>query len=329
MTIIEISAPILGLIPLNRSLEHFPDPLFTSTILYYEVYVAFAIGVPLNLLVMYVSFIDKTIQNNYKYLLGNLALCDILFLSGLLASNLVHVYVTANDINYTPFSCTLYRIWMITFGVCFLNAIPLISIHRYFVIVRGNYDIFTNRNIIFMSLLVYWPLLYPILAFAHPMYLVGDILCGFNFWFPFIREIILIPVGILASFALFCVIRIYYFLKQHMKMVSTVIDRSKMKDEQSLLLSITIAGILPIFSCTPNILMTILGALLPNHWNNGLTDSWNLGGIVFEHPMLTITMTLYQFNPVFDALLTIFCVRQYRRVIVGWFRKTKVNVSSI
>ena len=146
MTIIDIFAPILGLSPLNRSLEHIPDPLFTSTILYKEIYVVFAIGVPLNLMVMYVSFIDKTIEHNYKYLLGNLALCDILYLAGLLVSNLVHVYVTANHINYTPFSCTLYRIWMDAFGACFMNAIPLISINRYFVIVRENGDIFTNRK---------------------------------------------------------------------------------------------------------------------------------------------------------------------------------------
>ena len=161
------------------------------------------------------------------------------------------------------------------------------------------------------------------------MYLVSDFFCGFNFWFPFIREILLIPVGILIPFSIFCIVKIYLFLRRHMKTVSGVSDRSFLKDEQSLLLAITIQGILPIFSCTPIVLMNILGALLPNHWNSGLIDSWNLGGIVFEHPILTISMTMIQFNSVFDALLTIFCVRQYRRVIVGWFRKTKVNVVSI
>ena len=150
MTIIEIFTPIFGLMALNRSLEHIPDPFFTSTILYNEVYVAFAIGVPLNLLVMHVSFVDKTIQNNYKYLLGNLALCDVLFLASLLFSNLVHVYVTTAHINYNPFLCTQYRVWIEAFATCFMNAMPIISINRYFVIVLQNDNIFTNRNIFIM-----------------------------------------------------------------------------------------------------------------------------------------------------------------------------------
>jgi hypothetical protein len=310
---------LIGAVPLNDSFQQEPDKHYSSTWLYQEVYVACYVGVPLNLLVMHLSFIDKKIEANYKYFLGNLAICDILFLIGLLISNLVNVYIVSNNMNYTPFSCTLYRIWMQAFAVCMLNSLPIISINRYITLVKQKPGLFTNKLIFIICLLVYWPVFYVVLTLAFPMYMVKDIFCGYNYWFPFIREFLLVPLAPLSIAAVFCTCRTYFFLAKHLKTVSILVEQSKLKDEKSLLIAMTLGGILPLLSCGPTVVMAVFGALFDD-WTEML-QSWHFAGITIDAPFLNISMSLLQFNPVFDALLTLFCVRQYRRVVVGWCRR--------
>ena len=200
MNFMNLTFSILGLIPLNSSnVTKPPDQNYTHQLLYWEVYFVFLIGVPLNLIVMYISFFDKAIQGNYKYLLGNVALCDILFHCSVLFGNFVYLYLFDNNMFYTPFWCTLGTIWTETFAVSFLNALPLISINRYCVIVLQN-EFFTDNTVLVVSLLIYWPILYPIMTLSVPQYLLPDIFCGYHYWFYFVREVMLIPSGILVTY---------------------------------------------------------------------------------------------------------------------------------
>lgn len=319
MTFMTLVITILGLTDLSSNETKAPDPNFTSTFLYKQVYVSFLLGVPLNLFVLYLSLLSKSITGNYKYLLSNCALCEILFLFSLLESNLTHVYVVENNLVYTPFLCSLYRIWTDTFSVCCFNALPMVFINRYCIVVVQKEYIFTNRVILLVCLLVYWPLLYPLLAFTFPQYLVREMFCGHMYWFPFIREFLLIPVGILTLASIFCVIQLNIFLRNHMKTVSVVVEKSKLKDERSLLIAITVEGLLPIISCTPVVLMVIIGALF-NNWDE-ITRPRQIFGITIDMPFLLFSMGLYQFTPVIEPLLTLFCIRQYRRIIVAWLRR--------
>jgi hypothetical protein len=332
MFLFDFISRVLSLMPLNQNStnEWSPDPTWSTTLVFKESFVFFSIGVPFNLLVIYLSFFNKEIKHHCKYLLGNLAICDILFLSGIVMSNLMNEYLLAINLPWTPFVCTVYRTLFDTPIVCMLNAVPLISFNRYAVIVLQNDDIFTNKKIFLMCLLVYYPLLYPLLTLSFPMYLVSDAFCGYNYWFPFIREFLVVPIAILSIASVFCIVKTFLFLQKHMKTVSAVVERSKLKDERSILISITIQGLLPLVSCIPSLVLSSIGIVFHNY-SAIMWESWHIFGVTIETPVLNITMTLLQLSPVFDAWLTLLCVRQYRRIIVGWPRKifAKQNSNSL
>lgn len=320
MTLSSTISSLLGLVPLDSNNTSTAPPAdYDSSFLFRQVYVVCFIGIPLNLFVVYLSFVNKSIQNNYKYFLGNIAICDILFLYGLLMLDLVHTYVVENNLIYTPFLCTMYRIWGQTFCVCYFHSQPLVSINRYVVVVRQNDDFFTNRVVLILCMLVYWPILYPILAFACPTHLVRDVLCGYMYWFPLIREFMLVPAGILNCISVFCVVKLFLCIREHMKTVSAHLDMSSLKDERSLLIAITIQGILPILSCLPSVITDVMQGLFNNF--DDLLEDWHLLGITIYHPFLNFSMGLFQLCPVIDPLVTLFCARQYRRVISNWCRR--------
>jgi hypothetical protein len=227
-----------------------------------------------------------------------------------------------HDINlsWTPFFCTVHRTLINTFTACMLNALPLISINRYVVIVLQNDDIFTNRTILLFCLLVYYPLLYPLLTFSFPLYLVPDVFCGYNYWFPLVREFLVVPIAILSIASVFCIAKTFMFLHNHMKTVNAIVERSKLKDQRSIMIAITIQGLLPLFSCIPILVLTSVGIVFHND-STISSQPWHIFGVIIEAPVHNIGMTLLQLSPVFDAWLTLLCVRQYRRIIVGWLRK--------
>ena len=262
MFLFDFISRVFDLTPLslNSTNEWTASPDWSTTLIFKESFVCFSIGVPFNLLVIYLSFFNKQIVHNYKYLLGNLAICDILFLSGITMSNLVNEYLLASNLFWSPFSCTVYRTLITASSVCMLNALPLISINRYVVIVLDNENIFTNKKMFFICLLVYYPLLYPLLTLLFPMYLIPDVFCGFNCWFPLIREILIVPVSILSIASVFCIAKTFLFLRKHMKTMSASLERSKLEDEQRVLIAITIQGLLPLFSCIPNIVLASFAA---------------------------------------------------------------------
>lgn len=310
---------ILGLTPISNNSTSIPDRKFLSSFLYIQVFVICSIGVPLNLLVIYLSLFHKSIKNNYKYLLGNAALSEILLLFSFLASNVVHVSLINNNMVYDPFWCTIGRIWIQVFSVCYYNAVPLVSINRYVIVVLQKEHIFTFRVTLFLCILVYWPLLYPLLAFTFPQYLVREVFCGYMYWFPFIREFLLIPDAFLTISSAFSIVKLYLFLRKHIKTVTASVDKSKLRDEKSLLLTTTIEGLLPIISCFPVVMMSIIGALF-DAWST-MNQPWHILGTTINEPYMMLSMGLLQLNPAIDPLLTLFCVRSYRRILNGWMVK--------
>ena len=123
MFLFDFISRVFGLMPLslNSTNEWTADPYWSTDLIFKESFVCFSVGVPFNLLVIYLSFFNKEIKHNYKYLLGNLAICDMIFLSGITMSNLVHEYVLVNNLTWTPFLCTVYRTLITTFSFVMLN----------------------------------------------------------------------------------------------------------------------------------------------------------------------------------------------------------------
>ncbi len=316
MTLMDEISSILGLIPLNSTnVTKFPDAEDSSSFYSILIYITHAIGIPISLLVMYLSFIDRTIKKNYKYLLGNMAVCNFFVLVGDLVSVLVHKYVVDNELLYTPFRCTLREIWAQTFGACYYNSVPLVSIHRYMIVVHKMDNFFTNKIILCMCLSVYWPILYPILAFASPSHLLRDN-CGYMYWFPFIREFLLVPVIILSLASVFCIIKFYLFLRKHIK--TEIVQRNllKLQDERSLLKAMIIQGIIPLVCCVPNAILLILVTLFNNQ-----IDLGNVFGITFFELLAHIVAFLFYSYVAFDGLLTLICVPPYRMIIICWWQK--------
>ena len=62
-----------------------------------------------------------------------------------------------------------------------------------------------------------------------------------------------------------------------MKSVIVQHDMSRLKDERSLLIAITIEGIYPIIGFLPNVILAIIGGLF-NNWNE-LGQPWHIFGI--------------------------------------------------
>jgi hypothetical protein len=180
---------VFGVIPSNFSTEFIAD---TDYLLYRQIYFVFLVGVPLNMLNIYLSFFEKTLIGNYKYFLGNLAISEILFLVSLLESNLVHLFVINNNLNYTPFLCTMYRIWQDHTPTSILYAISMISVNRYVTIVHSNETFFTNRRVFFICFATYLPLLTSVVPILFPLYMLYDDFCGYIYWFPLIRELLFI-----------------------------------------------------------------------------------------------------------------------------------------
>ncbi len=322
----EISS-YLWLVPLNSpNTTKIPSSTCTFSNMCIQIYVSNAIGIPVNLLVLYLSFIDKTIKKNYKYFLGNIAICNLFTLLSILFMNFLEKYLTDSDLLFTPFLCTLYEIWFQTFATCYYNSIPLVSIHRYMIIVREMDHVFTNKIILCMCLSVYWPILYPILAFGSPTHLLR-VYCGYMYWFPFIREFMLVPAIILSIASIFCIVKFHLFLRKHMK--TEIVQRNllRLKDERSLLTAITIQGILPLVCYVPNAILLILAALLNNLID--VQQSWNIFGITISDLIAHIKMFFYYSCLALNGLLILFCVRQYRKIIVGWWRKRSQSTSTV
>jgi hypothetical protein len=108
-----------------------------------------------------------------------------------------------------------------------------------------------------------------------------------------------------------------------MKTVSTSLNESKLKNEWSILFAVTIQGVSPIFNWACNIIEQILETLF--HYASIFSQSVCLFGIVIDGSF--IIQLLFLWNPVLDALLTIFAVRQYRQVVFGWFKRKSPQVN--
>lgn len=285
-------------------------------------YVAFSVGVPLNILVIYISLFNKKIEHNYKYLLANLAVCDILFLGALLLSNIIYLHIRSTSGNFTPFSCTLYAVPQYAAGACMISAICLISVNRYFVIVRDKSSLFEGKRMFLACLLVYIPvpLAYVVLTFAHSVYIVKDFLCPSSYWFWFARELLFLQILIHFIILIYSIVKLFRFLTKHLKVVRNSLQRSRLKDERSLIVAVTMQGLAPLLSCCPIVIVLFWGLLSDNSWSYMINEV-RIGPIAIGPFIFNLSMTLLEWNPVFDALLTIFCVRQYRKIVVTWFYK--------
>jgi hypothetical protein len=286
-------------------------------------------GILLNLMVAYISFVKKGIVGNYKFFLGNLAIGEILFHCSLFVWEVGYFapLIFNGPIVYTPFWCTILICWGEALGVIFMNALPLIFINRYIIIVLNKNDFFTKRKIFFMCLFTYWPVLYPILYSAFPMRMVlyETNFCGHIYYFPFIREFMLIPTGVLVLASTFCVIKLFLHLHRHMKTVSTIADQSKLKDERSLLFTVLFQGVSPLLNCVCIVFQKISIILFRSSliFSNPVL----VFGVLIDLPLI-IDM-LFMWNPVFDALLTLFCVKRYRRAVFGWFNRKSPQVHAV
>uniref|UniRef100_A0A914W6T4 G protein-coupled receptor n=1 Tax=Plectus sambesii TaxID=2011161 RepID=A0A914W6T4_9BILA len=142
------------------------------------------------------------------------------------------------------------------------------------------------------------------------------------YWFWYIRELMVVPISILSLSSVVCIVKLYLYIAKHIKSVSGYIEQSRLKDERSLLRAITMQGLLPLLSSTPALWMIYIGSLGKDADNwKVMLQSFSIGPFEIIAPFVNMSITLMSWNPVIDPLLTLFCVRQYRQVFVGWLRK--------
>jgi hypothetical protein len=96
-----------------------------------------SIGIPVNLLVLFLSFCSPHIKGNYKYFLANLSICNLMSLSCLIFEGFFHLYYVIFDVPMNVFRCTLENIIGYAARLCLGYAMPFTWLNRYFVIARN------------------------------------------------------------------------------------------------------------------------------------------------------------------------------------------------
>lgn len=103
------------------------------------------VGLPANILIIYLSFCVPSITGHFKYFLANLALCDLGICVTVSHSCIFHLWHVVAGTPMTATKCTVGFIYTFAFAMCMTYNIPLASANRYMVIVHGKDHWFTKK----------------------------------------------------------------------------------------------------------------------------------------------------------------------------------------
>jgi hypothetical protein len=209
------------------------------------------IGIPANFIVIYLSFFSSHINGEFKYFIGNLAVCDLLFCFTLLFQSMFHIYHRAWNLPMTLMKCTIQSGLTYGAGPTAGFALPLATINRYLVVVQSKDEWFSRRNILLMCMTSYIPMLLPVIVLAFATQVIDYPYCGFALYVPWVIESSLaITIVVAYPIVMFCNFSLFRVLSQHMSTVTKNLKKSvaEVKNERSLLKAIVAQGWFQFFS---------------------------------------------------------------------------------
>uniref|UniRef100_A0A914WHC5 G-protein coupled receptors family 1 profile domain-containing protein n=1 Tax=Plectus sambesii TaxID=2011161 RepID=A0A914WHC5_9BILA len=194
-----------------------PVFLNVSTTFTFDAINSCALGVPLNLIIVYLSFISAKVDGDFKYFLGNLAVADLGFCFGNVYNWAQHFYFVKKEIPSNVITCSLQGSFGYGFGFATALALPLLPLNRYCVIVQKS-KWFTKSHTFLLCLIPY------ILGFIGEIY---DVFfaqsitfyprCGFHVYTQFIPEFLIVPIAAGYTAAIYCNFKVHKIVATHMR----------------------------------------------------------------------------------------------------------------
>jgi hypothetical protein len=279
------------------------------------------IGIPVNLLVLFISFRCSKIDGDYKYFLANLSMCDLLYLLSTLFVSCYHLYHRLLNIPMNAVQCSVETIFGYTAGLCVGFAIPLASINRYFMIVRNAENWFTKKRIIIICLTAYIPFIYPVTIFLFAPYTVAYYRCRYTLYIPFLIEAFFAYVIVIVyPTIMFCNFMIYRVLSKHIQTTTALLNLTpqQIDNEQSILKAIVIQGMLPVVCALPAGVMLITVFLFGWGSSNIMVFEFNA---FFVLNLTDLCWCFFMLSPMFDAIIALLIVKQYRAAFLDMKKK--------
>ena len=243
--------PKIDLADLNNS-SVVPKPELLTTLLV-DAISSSTLGLPLNLLIIFLSFFSAEIDGEFKYFLGTLAVWDSAYCMVMIGAFLFQLVHSNFRLNATIFHCSLINHSAYGCGIAMVLTLPLIAINRYVVIVQQRIDFFTKRKTVLMCLYPCLVLIWPLIDFTIAPYATDYPRCGLVYYTPYLVEVFVVPVA--GSYALiaFCQLKLYRFLSQHISTVSKILRRSEKEvaKERMILKAMMIQAVSPIVLSLP------------------------------------------------------------------------------
>jgi hypothetical protein len=287
---------------------------------------------PANLFVLYISFFSKSVVGNYKYFIANQAFCDLLLNFAAIFACLFHQICEKFSIPMTVNSCLFDMALRYMPAMCVQLALPLISINRYFVIVKKNDEMFTTKLIVFLCFTTYAPFLWPLIEFVFAPYVSYIYICGLYPMVPFFWESWLLLIAIyIPTTVIFCNYNIYAVLSRHISEVSVHLNKTaeQIREERSILKALILQSTVPLLVTFP-VAVCLFFVLF---------DGW----APITKPVITLSSDAHLnwfdicgnflgFNAIMDALICLLVVKQYRNgagMILAKFMKKKTGTTVV
>jgi hypothetical protein len=291
--------------------------------LFLHTFASFAFGIPTSLFVLLVSFFSSKIEGNYKYFIANSAFFDLGYCTAQVFVLCFHLYHIYFNVPMNAVKCTILSFAPNTTGMCLCFAIPLTSVNRYFVIVKGKEKWFTKKLIVLICMTALFPILYPIKTFLFARYITICPYCQYSLYIPYSLDIFLIYIIFVSYTALiFCNYSIYRVLSQHVTSLSKFYNSTaeQIKNERSLLKAIVIQGVVPVFTALPAGVVFISVYLFGFGWGETTFTIFMFN----DGTSLSLTdlcLLCFAFTPTIDALVVLFVVKQYRKACSAILKK--------
>jgi hypothetical protein len=211
-----------------------------------------AIGIPPNLIVVYLSFFCRHVEGEFKYFLGNLAVIDLLYCCSNLCAWLIQTEFISHNWLSNVIWCTIQVEPQFTFAIASAMALPLISVNRYFVIIRES-TWFTVKRIALLCLYPYSILIWWILNVAYAPFVTVFARCGYTLYTPYVPEVFVFPITIGYFTLIFCNWKIYRRISEHISTTTALMIRSgnNFTGEKAILKAIVIQAMIPLVCVAP------------------------------------------------------------------------------
>lgn len=280
-----------------------------------------ALGLPLNLIVVYLSFFSGHVKGEFKYFFGNLAILDILYCLTLFSAWLIQELFISNNWESNVIWCTIQVHPPFVFAMASAMAAPLISINRYFVIVHDS-TWFTVKHIAILCLYPYSiVLVWLLFDLLYAPYVSVFVRCGYILYTPFIPEVFFVPI-VLGYFAvIFCNWKIYRFIWGHINRTETLMGRNvcDYKGEKTILKAMIIQAIIPVVCATPACVYFVYFTM----YGRSAADLVPLAIGNIRPTIEDYALNTYTCSPYCNAIATLFIIKQYRKALHAFYRRLK------